>query len=255
VCWIVYTMLHTIHLKASCQMHFVTYAQVHSEVHSEVQSQLRSMAHFQLAWPMLPSKLLRHSQVHSKYVLKYTSSLLDYMLPNKLSVYSQIHSGYTPKYTSEYILKYTPGHASQDSPNFTRWHTPCVLDCTPPTCSQDTLKYTSNCTWWYIPSLLGSTLLSTLSTRKKLPNSLDYMNQCNLLHAQSRDLRCCRHQALGVLEYGAKCLAHIIWHVAHCWWQTAYVGWSHNVHWYGSLYLIFSVATMTRSHDTSRLWC
>jgi hypothetical protein len=113
-------------------MHFIACSQVYFEVYSEVHSQLLSMAHFQLAWLTLSSKLSKRSQVHFKYVLQYTPSLLDYMLPSKLSRHFQIHSEYTPKYTSEYILKYTPGHAFRDAPNCTRWHTPSLLDCTLP---------------------------------------------------------------------------------------------------------------------------
>ena len=157
--WIVYIILHTTYLKASCQINFIAYSQVYSEVHSEVHSQLLSMAHFQLAWLMLSSKLSRHSHVLYEYVLKYTPSLLDYMLiSNLLSRHSQIHTEYTPKYTSKYVLKYTPRHAFQDAPYCTRWHTPSLLDCMLQLSSQDALKYTPNCTWWYIPSLLGSTL-------------------------------------------------------------------------------------------------
>jgi len=118
----------------------------------------------------LPSKLSRRSQVLSEYDPKYTSqyvlmytsqyvlmytseyllmyttghslmdapkdtrwhtpSLLDCTLPSKVCRRSQVHSEYAPKYTSEYVLMYTPGHALKDAPNYTRWHTPCLLDCT-----------------------------------------------------------------------------------------------------------------------------
>jgi hypothetical protein len=110
-------------------MHFIACYKAHSEVHSEVHCQLLAMVHFQLAWLTLISKLSRCSQVHSKYVLKYTPSLLDYMLPSKHSRHSQLHSEYIPKYTSEYVLKYTSGHVFQDAPNCTRWHTPSLLHC------------------------------------------------------------------------------------------------------------------------------
>jgi hypothetical protein len=39
------------------------------------------------------------------------------------------------------------------------------------------------------------------------------------------------------------------------WWQVAYVGRNYDVSRYGSLNLIFSAATMTRSHAASRSWC
>jgi len=38
-------------------------------------------------------------------------------------------------------------------------------------------------------------------------------------------------------------------------WQAAYVGRNRDVGRYSSLNLIFSAATMTRSHDASRSWC
>jgi hypothetical protein len=132
VCWIVYIMLYTTNLKASCQMHVMACSQVHSEVHSEVHYQFLAMAHFQLACLMLSSKLSSFFLVHSEYVLKYTPNVVDYMLPSKLSRYSQIHSEYTAKYTSEYDLKYTLRHPFQNPSNCTRWHPPSLLDCTLP---------------------------------------------------------------------------------------------------------------------------
>jgi hypothetical protein len=74
---------------------------------------------------------------------------------------------------------------------------------------------------WYIPSLLGSTLPSSLSTGKTLPISLDYMISCMLLHARSRDLLSCRRQALGVVEYSLKCLGDSMWRVACGVWLVA----------------------------------
>jgi len=46
-----------------------------------------------------------------------------------------------------------------------------------------------------------------------------------------------------------------VWRVACGRWQAAYVGENHDVGRYGSLNLIFSVATTTRSHDASPSWC
>jgi len=117
-----------------------------------------------------------------------------------LSRRSQVHSKYAP-YSTEYILKYTPGHAPKDAPNCTRWHTPSLLDCAlwsklsrrsqahskyaPKYTPGHALKKAPNCTRWYTPCLLGSTL----------PFSLDYMLPCTLRHARSRDLLSCRRQA------------------------------------------------------------
>jgi len=63
--------------------------------------------------------------------------------------------------------------------------------------SKHALKDAPNCTQWHTPSLLGSTLPSTLSRGKTLPISLDYMLPCMLLGARSRDLLSCRRQAPG----------------------------------------------------------
>jgi hypothetical protein len=46
-----------------------------------------------------------------------------------------------------------------------------------------------------------------------------------------------------------------VWRVAYGVWRVAYVGRNHDVGRYGSLNLIFTAATMTRSHDTSKSWC
>jgi hypothetical protein len=47
--WILYVTLHTTHLKAGCQMHFIAHSQVHSRACSQGRSQLHSMAHSQPA--------------------------------------------------------------------------------------------------------------------------------------------------------------------------------------------------------------
>jgi hypothetical protein len=91
VCWIVYIMLHTTYMKASCQMKFIACSQVYSEVYSEVHSQLLSMAHFQLAWLMLSCKLSRYSQVHSQPAWLYATKQALKTFPNTLWVHSQVH--------------------------------------------------------------------------------------------------------------------------------------------------------------------
>jgi hypothetical protein len=106
---------------------------------------------------------------------------------------------------------------------------PIALDAMLPAClticsqvsSQDSqvhlrvpLKYSSDCTRWYAPSLLGSTPPSTLSREKTLPISLDYMLPCKLLHTGSRVLLSCRCQAPGglrLLVYGRQWLAGGVW--------------------------------------------
>jgi hypothetical protein len=54
---------------------------------------------------------------------------LDNTLPACLTVRSQVSSQDALKYT-EYVLKYTPGHAPKDAHTCTRWHTASLLDCT-----------------------------------------------------------------------------------------------------------------------------
>jgi len=76
------------------------------------------------------------------------------------------------------------------------------------------------------------------------------------------------HEAGGVWQvvFGGRRVACGVWHVAcgvwrvacGVWrvacgrWQVAYVGRNHDFGRYGSLNLIFSAATMTRSYDASR---
>jgi hypothetical protein len=121
--------------------------------------------------------------------LKYASnsthshicSLLDSILPGKLSRSIQVHSKYVPRYISKNILKYNSEHDLNNAPNCTWWYTHSHI------CfyvgSQDSLKHTSknalkyvpNCMTWYTPNLLGSMLLSLLSRGKTLPISPNYM--------------------------------------------------------------------------------
>jgi hypothetical protein len=205
------------------------------------------------------------SQVSSQDALMYTPSTFSSTLPACFTICSQVASSQDiSKYTLS-ILPSTPLSAfSSTHPGMFSRTLPIALNGTLPVCltvcfqlsSQDAPKHIPNCTWWYIPSLLHSTLSSILSTGKTLPISLDYMIPCMLLHAQSRDVLSCRRQALGVVEYGVKYLVSDgLWRLECSWWQVAYVGCSHNVHWYSSLNLIFTVATMARSHDISRSWC
>jgi len=127
------------------------------------------------------------------------------MLPSQLTRCSQVHS--------EYDLKYTAGHAFKDAPNCTRWHT---------------------------PSLLGSTLPSTLSRGKTLPISFDYAS----IYAPG-----CSIQRLAELqEPGTRS------RVAGGRWRMAYGGSNHDIGRYHSLNLIFSAPTVTRSHDASWSW-
>ena len=46
-----------------------------------------------------------------------------------------------------------------------------------------------------------------------------------------------------------------VWRAVFGGWRAAYVGRNHDVGRYGSLNLIISPATTTRSHDASRSWC
>ena len=90
-----------------------------------------------------PALLTVHSQSCSQEALKKLSSklpstlsstlpiALDDTLPACMTVRSQESSQDAPKYT-EYVLKYTPGHAPKDAHSCTRWHTASLLDCTLP---------------------------------------------------------------------------------------------------------------------------
>jgi len=112
--------------------------------------------------------------------------------PACLTVHSQTRS--------QEALKYTPKHA---------------------------LKYASNWTQRYTPSLLGSTLPSTLSRRKILPIFCDCMLTCTLLHAQSRDLLSCRYHAPGGVRqvvYSGQYLEDGMWHVVCGRWWAVYGG-------------------------------
>jgi hypothetical protein len=103
------------------------------------------------------------------------------------------------------------------------------------------LQYTPNCTRWHTPSLLGSTLPSTLSRGKTLPISLVYMLTC---------IPACLIQRLAELQAPGTGRSE-----AGGGWQAVYGGRYHDVGRYHSLNLIFSAATATRSHDASRSWC
>jgi hypothetical protein len=146
-----------------------------------------------------------------EYNLKYASnstqwhipSRLDSMLPGKLSRSVQVHSKYVPRYTSKDIPKYIAEQAFNNAPNWTWWYTRSQIcsyvgfhDALRYT-SKHALKYVSNCITWYTPNLLGSLLLSLLSRGKTLPISLDYMLPYMLLAIQLRDLKSCSHQAPG----------------------------------------------------------
>jgi hypothetical protein len=139
---------------------------------------------------------------------------------------------------------------------------PIALDGTLPAClticsqvsSQDTPKNTSK----YAPKYTSESLASTLSRGKTLPISLDYMLPCTLLHARSRDLLSCRCQApegVKQVAYGGQCLAGGMWCVVCGRCRAAYGGRNHDICRYHSLNLIFSVTTMTTSHDVSWSWC
>jgi len=217
-----HTGYYTSCCKASFQMHFNACSQVCSEVHSW----LHSMAHSQPAWLHAPK--YTPSTLPSTPPSTFSSTLpcmhsrmhpvaLDGTLPACLTVRSQASPQDALKHTAEHALKYTR--------NCTRWHTPSLLDCTLPSKIsrysqvhlQVPLKYAPNCTRWYTPSLHAAMPPSTLSREKTLPMSLDYMLPCMLLHAGSRDLLSCRHQAPGgvrLVVYGMQCLVGDEWRVA-----------------------------------------
>jgi len=133
-------------------------SQLHSWARSQVHSQLHSMTHSQPAWLYAP-----------KYALKTLSITLPIALDDTLPAYLTIHS----EVSSQDALNHTPKHALKYTPNYTRWHTPSLLNCTLwsklwrhsqehlwlhsqvhlPVAYQYTLKRenTPNCTWVYAP--------------------------------------------------------------------------------------------------------
>jgi len=207
------------------------------------------------------SKLSRRSQAYSPARSQIHFQLHSMTLPACLTIRSQGSSQDTLKLTHKHALKYTP--------NCTWWHTPSLLDCTLPSklsrhpqvhlrvalkyTSEHALKYAPNCTRWYTPSLLGSTLPSTLSRGKTLPISLDYMLPCIscMLNPETVWVANARQRQ----AWGWWRMTGSVWRAAGGRWQAAYDGRNHDVGRYSSLNLIFSAATMTRSHDASRSWC
>jgi len=147
-----YTPLHTTNLKASCQMHFIARSQVHSWLHS--------IAHSQPAW-------------------LYTPNCSRWHTPSLLDLRSQVSSQDAPKYT--------PGHALNDAPISSRWHTsqPAWLTLSSKlsrhsqvhsrACSQRRSQLLSmahsNLAWLYALKMLSSTLPRMLS--RMLPTALD----------------------------------------------------------------------------------
>ena len=125
-----------------------------------------------------------------------------------LNFHSQLCSQDAPKYTVSTLPSTPPGMFSSTLPSMPPRMLTFALDGTQPACltvqpnasipealkytPEHALKYTSNCTRWYTPSLLGSTLPSTLSRGKTLPISLDYMLTCTFLYVRSKDLLNCR---------------------------------------------------------------
>ena len=51
-------------------------------------------------------------------------------LARTLHLHSHVNCKYDSKYTSAYVLKDSPGHYLQDAFDWTRWHTPSLLDFT-----------------------------------------------------------------------------------------------------------------------------
>jgi len=190
------------------------------------------------------NKTAKCTSLHApKYALKYTPDCTRLYTPSLLDLHSHLSSQDAPKYPASTLPTTPPSSFSSTLPGMLPRTLPLALDSTQPACltlhSQTSaqealkhtpghaLKYASNCTRWYTPSLLGSTLPSTLSRGKTLPISLDYMLTCTLLHAWSRDLLRCRRQAPGGVRhvaYGGQCLAGGMWHVVCGRLRAAYDG-------------------------------
>ena len=135
---------------------------------------------------------------HTQY---HIPRLLYSMLPSKIWRCFQVHSKYFPRYTTKYIPKYNSQQVLKDAAIYTEWyihsHICSVVG------SQDALKHTSkhahkyvaNYMTWYTPTQLGSILPSLLSKGKILPISPDYsMLTCMLLVIWFGVLQSCSHQ-------------------------------------------------------------
>jgi len=108
------------------QVHRVC-SQVHSQACSQGRSHSHSMAHSQPAWLYTSKPVLKLSNTLLSTLSSTLPIALDDTLPACLNVRSQVSSQDASKYT-EYVLKYTPGHAPKDAHTCTRWHTASLLD-------------------------------------------------------------------------------------------------------------------------------
>jgi len=199
-------------------------SQSHSRARSQVHSQLHSMTPCQparLYAPKCSQDALNHTPEHAlKYTTNctrwHTPSLLDYTLPSRLPSTLQVRSQVHLRVCSQvHSRACSPGRSQLRSMAHSQptWLRSQVS-------SQDTPKNPSE----YAPKYTSQSLANTLSRRKTLPISLDYMLPCMLLHARSRDLQSCRRQALrGVrlVAYGKHTLADGGLRVACGVWQVA----------------------------------
>jgi hypothetical protein len=167
------------------------------------------------------NKTAKCTSLHApKYAVKYTPDCTRLYTPSLLDLRSQQSSEDAPKYTVSTLSSISLSMFSSTLSGMLLRTLTLALDGTQPACltvyshtsaqealkhtPEHALKYASNCTRWYSPSLPGSTLPSTLSRGKTLPISLNYMLTCTLLHARSRDLLSCRSQAPGGVS-GRRC--------------------------------------------------
>jgi len=235
---------------------------------SQGPSHLHSMAHSQPAWLYTLKPALK----------KLSSTLpiaLDDTLPACLTVRSQVSCQDAPKYT-EYVLKYTPGHAPKEAHTCTRWHTASLLDCTLPnqrSRSSQVHSWASSQVCFQLHSMAHSQptwLYSSKYTfkREDTPNltwlyARMYPPACSIQRlAELQKPGTGRHQLQapdsGRSEAGAVWWAvfgrrHVGFGVSQMaggvWWPN------HGIGRYKSLNLIFSTATKTRSHNASWSSC
>jgi hypothetical protein len=137
-------------------VHLIIYITVHSTIQ---QNTLHCMLPSKLLWYSWVYFQDAHKYT-PKYNLNYASNstqlhiprLLDSMLPGKLSRSIQVHSKYVPMYTSKDILKYTFEHALNNVLNCRWWYTRSYL------CSylgsQAALKNTSKLALKYVPNCM-----------------------------------------------------------------------------------------------------
>jgi len=216
------------------------------------------MVHSQPAWLYTAKPALKKLSSTLPSTLSSTLPIaLDNTLPAYLTIHSQLSSQDAPKY-SEYVLKYTPGHAPKDAPTCTRWHTASLLDCTLPNQRSRSSQAHSWARSQVYSQLHSMTLPACLTIRSQVSSqdapkntSEDAPRYTSESLSSTLFIAGDRHQEV----WSRWRLAGGLWLLVGGGWPAAYVVPNHDVGRYHSLNLIFSPATATKSHHASWSWC